>query len=187
MNDNTMNGGGWLWAVVILLLVGNNGLGGLFGGGNGAAAAVAAGYATQQDVQNAINAQSTQNGLQSIMLSSANNNYETARLIDNQTMYLSNQNNTNQLAAINGFNTVNQNMAQGFNTLAQSIAAMNHNLENCCCSIKTQMLQDKYDALQNQYLSAQNDLSNAAQTQTILNAMGRWVGYPPSAAAAANG
>lgn len=182
MNDNTMNGGGWLWAVVILLLVGGGGA--LFGGTN-AAAYAAGNFATQSDVVNAVNNQSTQSGLQNILLSSANNNYETARLIDNQTMYLSNQNNTNQLAAINGFNAVNQNMTQGFNNIAQAIAAMNHNLENCCCSIKTQMLQDKYDALQNQYTSIQNDLSNAAQTQTILNAMGRWVGYPPVAAAAA--
>ena len=183
MNNDAMSGsGGWVWAIIILLLAGG---GNLFGGmGNGAAAAVAANYATQQDIQSAINAQSTQNGIQQVLLSSANNNYETARLIDNQTMYLSNQNNTNQLAAINGFNAVNQNMVQGFNNIAQAIAAMNHNLENCCCSIKTQMLQDKYDALQNQFTSMQNDLSNAAQTQTILNSMGRWVGYPPSATTA---
>lgn len=46
MNDNTMNGGGWIWVIVILLLVGNGGgLGNLFG--NGAAAAVASNYATQ--------------------------------------------------------------------------------------------------------------------------------------------
>lgn len=184
MNDNSMNGGGWLWAVVILLLVGGGGA--LFGGANAATVAVS-NYATQADINSAINAQSTQNGLQNILLSSANNNYETARLIDNQTMFLANQNNTNQIAAINGFNAVNQNLSNGFSSISQQIAALNHNMENCCCSIKTQMLQDKYDALQNQYNATQNDLSNAAQTQTILNAMGRWVGYPPAAAAAANG
>lgn len=182
MNDNSMNGGGWLWAVVILLLVGGGGA--LFGGAN-AATVAASNYATQADINSAINAQSTQNGLQNILLSSANNNYETARLIDNQTMFLANQNNTNQIAAINGFNAVNQNLSNGFSNLSQQIAALNHNMENCCCSIKTQMLQDKYDALKNQFNATQNDLSNAAQTQTILNAMGRWVGYPPAATTAA--
>lgn len=44
------------------------------------------------------------------------------------------------------------------------------------------MLQDKYDALENQYRTAQNDLSNAAQSQYILNALGRFVAYPPVAA-----
>ena len=37
------------------------------------------------------------------------------------------------------------------------------------------MLQDKYEALENQYRTAQNDLSNAAQSQYILNALGRFV------------
>ena len=47
------------------------------------------------------------------------------------------------------------------------------------------MLQDKYENLENLYRTAQNDLSNAAQSQYILNALGRFVAYPPSAAAAA--
>jgi hypothetical protein len=44
------------------------------------------------------------------------------------------------------------------------------------------MLQDKYEALENLYRTAQNDLSNAAQSQYILNALGRFVAYPPVAA-----
>ena len=60
-------------------------------------------------------------------------------------------------------------------------------MDSCCCSIKTQMLQDKYDALENLYRTAQNDLSNAAQSQYILNALGRFVAYPPAAATAVTG
>ena len=44
------------------------------------------------------------------------------------------------------------------------------------------MLQDKYENLENLYRTAQNDLSNAAQSQYILNALGRFVAYPPVAA-----
>ncbi len=44
------------------------------------------------------------------------------------------------------------------------------------------MLQDKYEELENKYRTAQNDLSNAAQTQYILNALGRFVTNPPVAA-----
>lgn len=83
-------------------------------------------------------------------------------------------------------NFANQiNMLQGFNALQQQIAQMGFQMENCCCSIKTQMLQDKYEALQEQYRNAQNDLSNAAQSQYILNALGRFVAYPSQAATVA--
>jgi len=57
-------------------------------------------------------------------------------------------------------------------------------MDQCCCSIKTQMLQDKYEQLEDKYRSVQTDLSNAAQSQYILNALGRFVAYPPAAAAA---
>lgn len=77
-------------------------------------------------------------------------------------------------------NYANQiNVVQGFNALQSAIAQLGYQMETCCCSIKTQMLQDKYDALENQYRTAQNDLSNAAQSQYILGALGRFVAYPP--------
>jgi hypothetical protein len=44
------------------------------------------------------------------------------------------------------------------------------------------MLQDKYDALKEQYRDAKDDLSNAAQNQYILGALGRFVAYPSQAA-----
>ena len=75
----------WLGAFLIIAILFGGGFGG-FGGGN---AAALAGYATVQDVNAAVSNQSTQEGIRDVLLSSANNNYETARLIDNQTMYLS--------------------------------------------------------------------------------------------------
>jgi len=81
-------------------------------------------------------------------------------------------------------NYANQiNVVQGFNAIQQSLAQLGYHMDECCCSIKTQMLQDKYDALAEQYRTAQNDLSNAAQSQYILGALGRFVAYPPSTAA----
>ena len=99
MNDSTF-GSGWLPVLVILLVLFGMGGGG-FGLGNNAA------YATMADVNSAINNQTTQQSLNSALLSSANNNYETAQLINQQSMNMMNQNNTNLLAAINGFNAVN--------------------------------------------------------------------------------
>ena len=128
--------------------------------------------ATKEFVQESVNNQSVQNGLRDVLLSSANNNYEVAQRINDQTTALLQQNNTNQI-----------NVIQGFNALQQSLNQLSYHMDECCCSIKTQMLQDKYDALEQLYRNAQNDISNAQQTQTILNALGRFVTYPPVATA----
>ena len=169
MNGNTGSffGSDWLGAFLIIAVL-FGGFGGFGFGGRGE------GYATPDFVQDVVNNQSTQTGLRDILLSSAKNNYETAQLINAQTNALQQQNYANQI-----------NVVQGFNAIQQAIAALGYQMDSCCCSIKTQMLQDKYEALENKYRDAQNDLSNAAQSQYILNALGRFVAYPPAAAAAA--
>lgn len=159
-------GSDWLGAFLIIAVL-FGGFGGFGFGGRGGD------VATQEYVQEAINNQSTQQGLRDILLSSANNNYETAQLINAQTNALQQQNYANQI-----------NVVQGFNAIQQAISQLGYQMDSCCCSIKTQMLQDKYEALENQYRTAQNDLSNAAQSQYILNALGRFVAYPPAAATA---
>ena len=106
MNDSTF-GSGWLPVLVILLVLFGMGGGG-FGLGNNAA------YATMADINSAINNQSVQQSLNSALLSSNNNNYETANLINQQTMAMMNQNNSNLINAIQGFNTTNQAIALGF-------------------------------------------------------------------------
>lgn len=167
MNGNSTGsffGSDWLGAFLIIAVLfgGFGGFGFNRGGEN---------VATVDYVQSAINNQSTQEGLRDVLLSSANNNYETAQLINAQTNALQQQNYANQI-----------NVVQGFNAIQQAIAQLGYQMDSCCCSIKTQMLQDKYEALENQYRTAQNDLSNAAQSQYILNALGRFVAYPPAAA-----
>ena len=162
MNSNGVSsffGSDWLGAFLIIAV--------LFGGFGGFG--MGRGGVGPEYVNDAINNQTTQIGLRDVLLSSANNNYETAQLINGQTSALMQQNYANQINAI-----------QGFNSLAQAIADLGYHMDTCCCSIKTQMLQDKYDALAEQYRTAQNDLSNAAQSQYILGALGRFVAYPPS-------
>lgn len=166
MNGTTSSffGSDWLGAFLIIAVL-FGGFGGGFGfGGRGG------NYATPEYVQDVVNNQSTQTGLRDILLSSANNNYETAQLINGQTNSLMQQNYANQI-----------NVIQGFNAIGAKLDQLGFQMENCCCSIKTQMLQDKYEALESKYLVAQNDLSNAAQSQYILNALGRFVAYPPAA------
>ena len=129
-------------------------------------------FATTQDVNDAVNNSSTQQGLRDIMLSSANNNYEVARLIDNQTMFLANQNNTNQLAAINGFNAIQQ-----------QIAGLSAQMNECCCSIKTMMLENRLQDTQIALQDAQRKSELADQTAALLATMGKWVANAPAASA----
>ena len=172
------NWGGWIFAFLIVSVI--FGWGGI-GGGNNAALA---GYATAQDINNAITAQTNALNQQSILLSSANNNYETARLIDQQSMNMMNQNNTNLLAAINGFNTVTQNMTTGFNSVNQNIADLGYKMEQCCCSIRTLIKDNQIADLTNQLNQANNIAVNQAQSEFLLGQMGRWVANAPAAAAA---
>lgn len=174
MNENSAFGGSWLFAfLIIALLVGGNG-GGLFGGNN---------YNVDAAVNAAVNNQSTQNGLRDILLSSANNNYETLQAINGQTMTIMQQNNTNLINAIQGFNTLGLSMASQNAELRQQMAQLGYQMETCCCAIKTQMLQDKYEALQEKYNVLYTDKSNGDQSLYLLNVMGKWVANAPAATA----
>ena len=168
MNSNggsSFFGSDWLGAFLIIAILFGGGLG--WGGNRGPGPDVA----TKEYVMDTVNNSAIQQQLQQIALSSANNNYEVAQRINDQTTSLMQQGYAYQLSAENRFGQIQQQLAQ-----------LGYQMDSCCCSIKTQMLQDKYDALENQFRTAQNDLSNAAQSQYILNALGRFVAYPPAAA-----
>lgn len=159
------DGGNAFFWVFALLLLGNGGFG--FGGNRGD-------YVTSAELTAQLGNTQLQNASQQILLSSANNNYETAQLINGQTNALMQQNNTNLINAI-----------QGFNSLQQQISALSAHLDTCCCDIKTQMLQDKLDEAQAKIVAQQGEISNAQQTQTILNTLGRFVAWAGSGSQAA--
>ena len=168
MNSNggaSFFGSDWLGAFLIIAILFGGGFG--WGGGRGAGPDVA----TKEYVMDSVNNSTIQQQLQQIALSSANNNYEVAQRINDQTNALMQQGYVYQLGA-----------EQRFNALQQQISQLGYQMDSCCCSIKTQMLQDKYDALENQYRTAQNEISNAQQSQYILGALGRFVTNPPVAA-----
>ena len=180
MKDNDMfgsNGGGLLLFFVIMLLM----MGGGWGGARGPQGV------TETSMTAGFNNQATQAQLQQIALSSANNNYETARLIQTQTSEMMQQNNANLINAIQGFNSVNLTLMNQTNVLSQQVQAINAKLDECCCAIKTQMLQDRLADRDVQLAAANNALSNANQSQYILSQMGRWVGWTPSGSQAATG
>ena len=175
MKDDGLGGSNsflWIFALLILMFGG----GGAFGfGGRGPAPAGA----------DQVNQGFTNQQLQQIALSSANNNYETAQLMNAQTNTLMQQNNTNLINAIQGFNQVNLGLQNQTNVLAQQIMALQAKLDSCCCEIKTQMLQNRYEDERANNVALRNDISNYNQTQFILGQTGRWVGWATSGSQAA--
>jgi len=139
-------------------------------------------YVTQAEMTAGLNNLGSQQQLQQIALSSANNNYETARLIDNQTGLLTQQNNTNLINAIQGFNQVGQGIQNQTNVLSQLLMALSAKLDDCCCSIKTQMLQNRLDDAQRQIGTQQGIIDNYSQSQYLLGQMGKWVANAAAAA-----
>ena len=159
--NNGFEGNGFFWVFALLILMfGGNGFG--WGGNNNNA------------LSDQMNQGFTNQQLQSIALSSANNNYETAQLINQQTNALMQQNNTNLINAIQGFNNINISL--------QNLMAK---MDTCCCDIKTTMLQNRYEDERAKVVSLQNDISNYNQSQYILSQMGRYVAWAGTGSPAA--
>ncbi len=121
--------------------------------------------------------------LQQLGLTIGNQNYETAQQIYGLQTNLMNQNNTNLINAIQGFNQINQNITAQGAGIMEAIQRLGYQMDQCCCSIKTQMLQDRLADAQADLVTANGQISNANQTQTILNTMGKWVANPAATTA----
>ena len=159
MGDSTFSGG-WIFAFLIIAVIFGWGNGGM--GGNNAA--------TVADLNSAFAAQNAQN----ILLSSANNNYETAQLISNQNMAMMNQNNSNLVNAIQGFNQISASVQGGFSNLSAQIADLGYKMETCCCSVKTMMLENRLADAQAALLASQTNNAINAQSQYLLSQLGTY-------------
>lgn len=171
MTVNEGGSGGLLWFIGILIILG------LMGGGFGGNSSPRGDYVTQADMTAGFNNQSVQNQLQANLLASSNNNYETAQLVHNQSNEMLQQNNANLINAIQGFNNLGMQLTNQTNLLSGQIAALNAKLDECCCSIKTQMLQQELDAERRKSTEQFAEISNLKQSQNLLANMGRWVGW----------
>lgn len=169
-------GGGLGWLILLFLFMMGGGFG--WGGGNAATAATAA-YATQADITNAIQAQTSALNQQSILMSSQNNNYETSRLIDQLGMNLMNQNNANTINVIQGFNSLSGQITNQTNVLSSKLDALNFSVERCCCEVKTLIKDNQIADLTRELNRAQTDASNGAQSLYLLSQLGK---YTPGSA-----
>ena len=94
------------------------------------------------------------------------------------------QNNTNLINAIQGFNTVNQNMSAGFAAISNQLSQLGYQMDQCCCKIQTTMLQNRLDDANAALVAANNNISNYNQSQYILGQLGKFVANAPAAAGA---
>lgn len=161
--------GGLLMVVIVFLFVVMLGGRGFDNAGPGP------GYVTQADLAAGLNSVNVNGQLQGIALSSANNNYETARLISEQTNNL-------MINAIQGFNAVNYNVQNQTNVLTQQMMALSAKLDDCCCSIKTTLLQNRLDDAEAALVTEKGKVSNYDQSQYLLAQMGKWVANPAATA-----
>ena len=176
-NDGMFSGGNAFFWVFALLLLNNGGFGG-WGGNN-------SGLVSQADLAASQNAQTQQIQMQGISQQLAQNQFDIAQVIHEQTDTMINQNNSNLINAIQGFNNLGLQITNQTNTLAASIAALDSKLSSCCCEIKTQMLQDRLDEAERKNLQLENALNNANQSQYILGQLGRFVAWAGSGSQAA--
>ena len=169
-NGSAFGEGSWIFGLIVLL-----GLFGGFGNGFGGGNANVAAYATMADVNSAINNQTTQSALGQIALSSQNNNYETSQLISNQNMAMMNQQNSNLVNAIQGFNQISSTVQGGFSNISAQIADLGYKMENCCCGIKTMMLENRLQDAQTALLNSQTINAINGQSQYLLSQLGSYV------------
>lgn len=181
--DDAWGGGmGFFWIFALLML--NNG--GFGGWGNPGVS----GLVSQADLAASQNAQTEQLQLSGLAEQMANNKFDIAQVIHEQTDTMINQNNANQINAIQGFNNIGAQITNQTNQLSNQLMQLGAKLDSCCCEIKTQMLQDRLDDARAKNNQLEAALNNANQSQYILGQLGRfvaWAGTGSQAAAVAGG
>ena len=148
--DGFGNGSGGWWILLILFF--------LFAGGwnrNGTEQA-----ATRSDVTSGFNFAQVDNSLRGLEQGICNLGYTT---------------NVNMMQ---GFHGVDNALCAGFNSVTQNIANLSYQMQQCCCDLKTTMLQDKYDQVQRELAQAQGIIANTSQSQYILGQLGRYYSNP---------
>lgn len=148
--DGFLEGNGIIILILFFLIFGFNGN----WGNNGQQ------IATPTQVYDATNQQSVFNSLNGIKEAVNTGIYENARTECQNTAALT------------------MTMNNGFNDISSQLNNLGYQMSQCCCDLKTQLLQDKYDDTRYQLEQANTAVANAVQTQNILNHLGRYYTYP---------
>lgn len=166
-NDGFGDGNGW-WLILFLLICGwgGYGFGGGFGGygGGGFNSPAGQGFATRSDIDAALSTQGIENGIQNISTQLCNGFNTLGSQMANCCCDLK-----------QGQGEINYNMAAQTNILQNTVNnGFRDVIENQTAGVQRiidTITQDKIQSLQTELQSAQLQLSNAAQTNNIINAL----------------
>lgn len=166
-NDGFGDGNGW-WLILFLLICGwgGYGFGGGFGGygGGGFNSPAGQGFATRTDIDTALATQGIENGIQNISTQLCNGFNTLGSQMANCCCDLK-----------QGQGEINYNMAAQTNILQNTVNnGFRDVIENQTAGVQRiidTITQDKIQSLQTELQSAQLQLSNAAQTNNIINAL----------------
>lgn len=166
--DGFGSGLGFFWIFALLML--NNGG---FGNNN-------RNYVTDADLAISQNAQTNQLQMSGLAEQIAQNKFDIAQAINDQTAQLQNQSYANQINAVQGFNNISSQITNQTNQLSSQLMQLGAKMDSCCCEIKTQMLQNRLDEAERRNIVLQNSIDNANQSQYILGQLGRFVAWAGS-------
>ena len=166
-NDGFGDGNGW-WLILFLLICGwgGYGFGGGFGGygGSGFNSPAGQGFATRTDIDAALATRGIENGIQNISTQLCNGFNTLGSQMANCCCDLK-----------QGQGEINYNMAAQTNILQNTVNnGFRDVIENQTAGVQRiidTITQDKIQSLQTELQSAQLQLSNAAQTNNIINAL----------------
>lgn len=174
-NNDAWGGDGW-WIILFLLICGWGGYGAGWGGnGGGANSPAFQGYATRADVNDALATQGIESGIQNISTQLCNGFNTLGSQLANCCCDLK-----------QGQGEINYNLAMQTNVLQNTMNQNANALQSQLCNgfrdvidaqnagtqrIIDTITQDKIQSLQTELQSAQLQLSNAAQTTNIINAL----------------
>lgn len=175
-NNGFFGGDGMAFWIFALLFLNNGGFGGNF---------ATSGVVTNADLNASQNAQTQQLQMAGLSDQLAQNKFDIAQVVNAQTSELVAQNNTNLINAIQGFNNLGLQITNQTNVLSAQLMNLDAKMSQCCCEIKTQMLQDRLTDAQAKIVAQQAEISNYQQTQTILNNLGRFVAWAGNGSQAA--
>lgn len=162
-NDGFGDGNGW-WLILFLLICGWGGYG--FGGygGGGFNSPAGQGFATRSDIDAALSTQGIESGIQNISTQLCNGFNTLGSQMANCCCDLK-----------QGQGEINYNMAAQTNILQNTVNnGFRDVIENQTAGVQRiidTITQDKIQSLQTELQSAQLQLSNAAQTNNIINAL----------------
>ena len=167
-NDGMWGGDGCWWIILFLLfgMFGWGGSGGGFGGygGGGFNSPAGQGFATRTDIDAALATQGIENGIQNISTQLCNGFNTLGSQMANCCCDLK-----------QGQGEINYNMAAQTNILQNTVNnGFRDVIENQTAGVQRiidTITQDKIQSLQTELQSAQLQLSNAAQTNNIINAL----------------